>query len=112
MSAIVFNCNHIQKSSPLSPLVNLRGAMFVEDLNLVFPKPPFPPIAAVYSSFSFLKSKIKNYKLQASIYKLFESSDFEDPKNIVENRYTIIEHILSNKTTEVEKGDSPLFANM
>ena len=55
---------------------------------------------------SFLKSKIKNYKLQASIYKLFESSDFEDPKNIVENRYTIIEHILSNKTTEVKKAVS------
>jgi len=43
----------------------------------------------------FLKSKIKNYKLQASIYKLFESSEFEDPKLVVENRYTIIEHILS-----------------
>ena len=43
----------------------------------------------------FLKSKIKNYKLQASIYKLFESSDFEDPKLVVENRYTIVEHILS-----------------
>ena len=59
MSAIVFNCNHIQKSSPLSPLVNLRGALFVEDLNIVFPKPTFPPIAAVYSYFSLLKSKIK-----------------------------------------------------
>ena len=55
---------------------------------------------------SFLKSQIKNYKLQPSIYKLFESSDFEDPKNIVENRYTIIEHILSNKTTEVKKAVS------
>ena len=43
----------------------------------------------------FLKSKIENYKLQASIYKLFESSDFEDPKLVVENRYTIVEHILS-----------------
>ena len=43
----------------------------------------------------FLKSKIKNYKLQASIYKLFESSEFEDPKLVVENRYTIVEHILS-----------------
>ena len=43
----------------------------------------------------FLKSKIENYKLQASIYKLFESSEFEDPKLVVENRYTIVEHILS-----------------
>ena len=53
---IVFNCNQIQNSSPLVPLVNFLGALFVEDLNLVFPKPPLPPIAATYSSCSFLKS--------------------------------------------------------
>ena len=52
---------------------------------------------------SFLKSKIKNYKLQASIYKLFEVSDFEDPKTIVNSRFTIIEHILQSKTEPVKK---------
>ena len=52
---------------------------------------------------SFLKSKIKNYKLQASIYKLFESSDFEDPKAIVSNRYIIIDNILSPKQTVKKK---------
>ena len=39
------------------PLVNFLGALFVELLNLVFPKPPFPPAAATYSSPSLLKSK-------------------------------------------------------
>ena len=58
MSAIDFNCNHIQNSSPEVPLVNFFGALLVEDLNLVFPKPPFPPIATINSSFSFLKSNI------------------------------------------------------
>tara|TARA_R110000851_G_scaffold55813_2_gene130643 strand:- start:1150 stop:1983 length:834 start_codon:yes stop_codon:yes gene_type:complete len=52
---------------------------------------------------SFLKSKIKNYKLQASIYKLFESSDFEDPKAIVSNRYIIIDNILSPRQTVKKK---------
>jgi len=52
---------------------------------------------------SFLKSKIKNYKLQASIYKLFESSEFEDPKAIVSNRYIIIDNILSPKQTVKKK---------
>jgi len=46
---------------------------------------------------SFLKSRIKNYKLQASIYKLFESSEFEDPKAVVANRYVILDNVLSPK---------------
>ena len=52
---------------------------------------------------SFLKSKIKNYKVQASIYKLFESSDFEDPKSLVDNRFVIIEHIMANKPAQVKE---------
>ena len=59
MSAIDFNWSHIQKSSPLVPLVNFFGALFVEDLNLVLPNPPLPPIATTNSSPSSLKSKIK-----------------------------------------------------
>ena len=57
-SAIVFNCSQIVNSSPIVPFVNFFGALFVEDLNLVFPKPPFPPIATTNSSFSSLKSII------------------------------------------------------
>ena len=52
---------------------------------------------------TFLKSKIKNYKLQASIYKLFESSEFEDPKVVVSNRYFIISNILSPKQVVKKK---------
>ena len=56
-SAITFSCNHIQNSSPFFPLVFFLGVRFVELLNLVFPKPPFPPAAATYSSPFLLKSK-------------------------------------------------------
>ena len=48
----------------------------------------------------FFNNKIQNYKLLASIYKLFESEtsalDY-DPSEIVRSRYTIIEHICSSK---------------
>ena len=57
ISSIVFNWSHIVNSSPIVPLVNFLGALFVELLNLVFPKPPFPPTAATYSSPFLLKSK-------------------------------------------------------
>ncbi len=56
ISAIVLSCNHITNSSPLEPLVNFLGALLVELLNLVFPKPPLPPAAATNSSPSLLKS--------------------------------------------------------
>ena len=48
----------------------------------------------------FFNNKIQNYKLMASIYKLFESEtsglDY-DPSEMVRSRYTIIEHICSSK---------------
>ena len=56
MSAIVFSCSQIVNSSPLVPLVNFLGALFVELLNLVFPSPPFPPDAAINFSPTFTKS--------------------------------------------------------
>ena len=56
MSAIVFSCSQIVKSSPTVPLVNFFGALFVELLNLVFPSPPLPPFAAINSSPFFLSA--------------------------------------------------------
>ena len=58
-SAITFNCNHIQNSSPCLPLVFFLGARFVELLNLVFPKPPSPPVATTNFSLFLVKSYIK-----------------------------------------------------
>ena len=45
-------------SSPEVPLVYFLGALLVELLNLVFPKPPFPPVAATNSSSILVKSYI------------------------------------------------------
>lgn len=41
----------------------------------------------------FFKSKVNNYKSLASIYKLFEYTIADNPIDIVNTRYTIIEHI-------------------
>ena len=56
MSAIVFNWSHIVNSSPRVPFVYFLGALFVELLNLVFPRPPLPPDAAINFSPIFVKS--------------------------------------------------------
>ena len=49
ISAIIFNCNHVQNFSPFPPLVFFLGALFTELLNLTFPSPPLPPFAITNS---------------------------------------------------------------
>jgi hypothetical protein len=51
----------------------------------------------------FFRSKIRNYKTYASIYKLFESSHpevFCDPKELYESKNTIIENIVKTKSKQ------------
>ena len=57
-------------------------------------------IKDMYPVEEFFKSKIKNYKVHASIYKLFEAetsgnTDDFNPSQLVQSRYTIVEHVLS-----------------
>ena len=41
----------------------------------------------------FFKSRVTNYKLQASIYKLFEYAEADDPKDYIESKFALIEHV-------------------
>ena len=41
----------------------------------------------------FFKSKVNNYKVLASAYKLFEYTVADSPVDIVNNKYTLVEHI-------------------
>jgi hypothetical protein len=41
----------------------------------------------------FFKSRVNNYKLQASTYKLFEFAEADDPKEYVDSKFTLIEHV-------------------
>lgn len=62
-----------------------------------------------YSLEDFFKSKVANYKVLASAYKLFEFSNADNPVEVVNNRYTLIEHIVrkdTKKPTEINEMDS------
>ena len=53
----------------------------------------------------FFNAKIKDYKILASIYKMFDSetiSEGFDPKDAVETKYTIVEHLMSHSTSKKE----------
>ena len=59
-----------------------------------------------YNSEEFFKAKINNYKEYASIYNLIEahnSKEFIEPSQVIENKYTLLEHISNNIDKEVVK---------
>jgi hypothetical protein len=47
---------------------------------------------------SFFQTKVQNYKLLASIYKIFEYNELENPVEITKSRITILENITSNQS--------------
>ncbi len=57
-SAISFILSQIVISSPGVPLFAFLGALFVEDLNLVFPNPPLPPFAIINTWSTSVRSAI------------------------------------------------------
>lgn len=57
----------------------------------------------------FFKPKLDNYKLLASIYKIFQSKSLNEdisPESIVTSRYTIIEHILGHNNDNLNDAES------
>jgi hypothetical protein len=52
----------------------------------------------------FFKSKVNNYKVLASVYKLFEYTVADSPVDIVNNKYTLVEHI----TRSSKKATTPI----
>lgn len=59
-----------------------------------------------YNVNDFFMARISNYKVSASIYKLFENKDNEKPTDQTQNLFTIVEHItrknVSTKTKDKE----------
>ena len=45
---------------------------------------------------AFFQTKVQNYKLLASIYKVFENNEFDNPIEFTKSRITILENITSN----------------
>ena len=60
-----------------------------------------------YDVNDFFMARIPNYKVSASIYKLFESKSSENPAEKTENRFTIVEHI-TRKTISSKKKEKAI----
>ena len=56
-----------------------------------------------YNVNDFFMARIPNYKVNASIYKLFESKSSENPAEKTENRFTIVEHITRKTISDKKK---------
>jgi hypothetical protein len=50
---------------------------------------------------SFFQTKVQNYKLLASIYKLFEYKDVENPLELTKSRITILETITTKSSNQL-----------
>ena len=45
---------------------------------------------------NFFKSRVSNYTILASIFKLFEYAEVDNPAHIVKSKSTLVEHVLRN----------------
>ena len=57
---------------------------------------------------NFFKSRVSNYTMLASIFKLFEYAEVDNPAQIVRSKSTLVEHILRNallNPVKVKKGN-------
>lgn len=50
---------------------------------------------------SFFQTKVQNYKLLASIYKLFEYKEMENPLELTKSRITILENITTKSSNQL-----------
>jgi hypothetical protein len=67
-------------------------------------KEKYELIKAIKENFdidSFFQTKVQNYKLLASVYKVFEYNELENPVEITKSRITILENITSRQKNSV-----------
>jgi len=57
---------------------------------------------------SFFQTKVQNYKLLASIYKIFEYSELDNPSEITRSKFTIIENMTLEQTKPVIEESLPI----
>lgn len=81
--------------------INLK-ALKEEKYNLV------KDISKHYDANQFFKTSINDYKLYASIYRVFEGTNFINPNELVDSRYVIVEHITGKKKMKQEVDDKLL----
>jgi hypothetical protein len=80
--------NHLLEAAIAARLQLNQASLNRQKYNLI------KDIKESYILEDFFKSKVNNYKPLAAIYKLFEYSVADNPVESVNNRYTLIEHIV------------------
>lgn len=60
-------------------------------------------LKSTFSIDEFFRSRVSNYKLQASIYKLFEYAEADDPKEYMSGKFSLIEHIQTQRKKRKEE---------
>ena len=92
-------------TSLMSTVVGLRKKLTNESLK----KEKYELIREIkkhYDLSAFFNTKIQNYKLFASIYRVFEGVSAARAAKLVDSRFTILEHLTRTKQKSVEDGST------
>tara|TARA_R110000868_G_scaffold354932_3_gene616179 strand:- start:1317 stop:2180 length:864 start_codon:yes stop_codon:yes gene_type:complete len=68
-------------------------------------------IKSNYDLESFFKTSLNDYKLYASIYRIFEGSISVNPKELVDSRFTIVEHIVHKRKPKLQEDSTQKLIN-
>lgn len=58
---------------------------------------------------SFFQTKVQNYKLMASIYKIFEYTELDNPSEITRSRVTVLENLTNNSNKTIVQESSEIY---
>lgn len=61
-----------------------------------------------YDLGDFFKTNLTDYKLYASIYRVFEGVTVSRASEVVNSRFTIIEHLTKKKSTQLQESSNPV----
>jgi hypothetical protein len=61
-----------------------------------------------YDLGDFFKTNLTDYKLYASIYRVFEGVTVSRASEVVNSRFTIIEHLTKKKSTQLQESNNPV----
>lgn len=104
--------NNTEKANELlQNVLDIHNTLNIESLN----KQKYKLIKEIKQNCNidtFVNSKINNYKLFATIYKLFEYKIADSPVEYIDNKDIIIHHIISNPDTIQENFDNQQNSNI
>ena len=79
----------------INAVINARKALNESQLK----REKYNLIKKLKSNFNvqeFFKSRVNEYKIHASVYKMFEYAEADDPKDYIENKFNLVEHVQKN----------------